>query len=143
MLTCGTQRFTREHFVENSRVVEICSRGGPSEMKYPCNTTLKTKVEPCAIEFAYAGSLIQKIVSSQPSINSWEDVSLNVPIKSTGPPGQGTDNTNQSRADESGRERPVVVPLLRCQKRGGAIHGDDFVVRTLARCAQQNRVREA
>jgi hypothetical protein len=31
--------------------------------------------------------------------------------------------------------------VLRCQIRGGAIHGDDLVVRTFARCAQQNRVR--
>jgi hypothetical protein len=29
MLTSGTQRFTREQFEEHSRVVEICSRGGP------------------------------------------------------------------------------------------------------------------
>jgi hypothetical protein len=33
---------------------------------------------------------------------------LKVPIDSTGPPGQATENTNQSRAGESGRERPVV-----------------------------------
>jgi hypothetical protein len=72
---------------------------------------LKTKVEPCAIEFSYAGSFIRKFVSSQSSFNRWEDVSFKVPIESTGPPGQGTANTNQSRADESGRERPVVIVL--------------------------------
>jgi hypothetical protein len=33
--------------------------------------------------------------------------------------------------------------LLRRQIRGGAIHGDDLVVRTFARCTQQNRDREA
>jgi hypothetical protein len=39
---------------------------------------------------------------------------------------------------------PVDTPLLlRCQISRGAIHGDDLVVRTFARCAQQNRVREA
>jgi hypothetical protein len=36
-----------------------------------------------------------------------------------------------------------VLPVLRCQIRGGAIHGDDLVVRTFARRAQQNGVREA
>jgi hypothetical protein len=34
---------------------------------------------------------------------------LKVPIDSTGPPGQETENTNQSRAGESGRERPIVI----------------------------------
>jgi hypothetical protein len=81
MLTSETQRFTREQFEEHSRVVEICSRGGSSEMKYPCYTTFKTKIEPCAIDFAYAGSFIRKFASSQSSINRWEDVSLKAPIE--------------------------------------------------------------
>jgi hypothetical protein len=33
--------------------------------------------------------------------------------------------------------------LLRCQIRGGAIHGDNLVARNFARNAQQNGVREA
>jgi hypothetical protein len=111
MLTSGTQRFNREQFEEHSRVVQICSRGGPSEMRYLCYTTFRTKVEPCAIEFSYAGSFIRKFVSSQSSLNRWEDVSMKGPIESTGPPGQETENTNQSRAGESGRERPVVIVL--------------------------------
>jgi hypothetical protein len=109
MLTSGTQRFTREQFEEHSRIVDMCSRGGPSEMRYPCYTTLKTKVEPRAIEFSYAGSFIRKFLSSQSSLNPWEDVSLRVAIESTGHAGQGTDGTNQSRAGERGRERPVVI----------------------------------
>jgi hypothetical protein len=36
-----------------------------------------------------------------------------------------------------------VLPVLRCQILGGAIHGDFIVVRTFARNAQQNRDREA
>jgi hypothetical protein len=109
MLTSETQRFTREQFEEHSRVVEICSKGGPREMRYPYYTTLKTKVEPCAIEFAYAGSFIRKFLSSQSSLNRWKEFSLKVPIDSTGPSGQATENKNQSRAGESGSERPVVI----------------------------------
>jgi hypothetical protein len=37
----------------------------------------------------------------------------------------------------------AIMFLLRCQILGGAIHGDDLVVRAFARCAQQNGVREA
>jgi hypothetical protein len=63
IFACGTVRFTKARYEQVRRFTWMISKLSHNEMKLPCYTTLKRKVEFVVLKFAYAGSTFHSFPS--------------------------------------------------------------------------------